>query len=481
MPTGGVDPIVLGHRIRHYRRRAGLTLDELGAVVGKPAPYLSLLENGKREPRLGLVNDLAAALDVAAVDLLKPEAPNRRAELEIALSRAQEDPLYQELGLPHLKPSAKLPDLVLEHLIRLYQELRGRSIPNIVTREEARIANSELRMEMQRRGNFFGDIEAAAAEAVAAIGYGGGGALTEGDVQALASHFGFSIHRANDIPSSVRSVSDLRGKRIFIPDRDVLSNRGARSIIMQTLGHFALGHDDPKDFAAFLRQRVEANYFAGASLMPVAALMPMLRRDMEQRDVSIEDLKDVFYVSYEMAAHRFTTLATEQLGIRLHFVRSDQHGTIWKAYENDGVPFPRNSVGAVEGQRLCRKWGGRRAFRAPRAGNTHFQYTDTPVGTFFCASYVEHRHGPVEAITIGVRFEDARYFRGRDTDERRASTCPEADCCRYPSDELAGRWVGQAWPTVRPDSHLLAAMPVERVPGVDVAELYEFLDRHASD
>jgi predicted transcriptional regulator len=249
---------------------------------------------------------------------------------------------------------------------------------------------------------------------------------------------------------------------------------------MQTLGHIALGHEDPKDFATFLRQRVEANYFAGAVLMPEAALVTMLRQAQEERDVSIEDLKDIYYVSYEMAAHRFTTLATHHLDLRLHFVRSDQHGTVWKAYENDAVPFPKNSVGAIEGQRLCRKWGGRRAFRALETGNTHFQYTDTPVGTYFCASYVERRHGPSEAITIGVRFQDAKYFRGRATDERQNSSCPGSACCRQPSEALAARWEHFAWPTVRPDSHLLAAMPVERIPGVDMSELYDFLDAHRS-
>jgi hypothetical protein len=32
---------------------------------------------------------------------------------------------------------------------------------------------------------------------------------------------------------------------------------------------------------------------------------------------------------------------------------------------------------------------------------------------------------------------------------------------------------------VRPNSHVLAAMPVETVPGVDVTEIYEFLDHQA--
>ena len=39
-----------------------------------------------------------------------------------------------------------------------------------------------------------------------------------------------------------------------------------RTILLQTLGHFVLGHSAPQDFADFLRQRVEANYFAAAVL-----------------------------------------------------------------------------------------------------------------------------------------------------------------------------------------------------------------------
>jgi len=41
-----------------------------------------------------------------------------------------------------------------------------------------------------------------------------------------------------------------------------------RTILLQTLGHFVLDHETPRDFADFLRQRVEANYFAAAVLVP---------------------------------------------------------------------------------------------------------------------------------------------------------------------------------------------------------------------
>ena len=472
-----VDGATLGHRIRHFRKLRGMTLDELGQRVGKTAPFLSMLENGKREPRLGLLNDIAAALDVDTVELMSPQPPTRRAELELALTGAQDDPLYAGLGLPRLRPSAKIPDLVLEHLVGLYRELRRRVFPTVATREEARIANAELRAEMRDRGNYFAEIEQVAAGLVTSVGYRGA-ALTEGDMREIAAALGFTVHRSQNVPSTVRSVTDLRHRVIHIPQRDAMPTAGARSVIMQTLGHFALDHRDPVDFADFLRQRVEANYFAGAVLLPEVAAVPLLDQAKAERDLAIEDLRDAFSVSYEMAAHRFTNLATEHLGLRTHFVRSDDAGIIWKAYENNDVPFPRNSVGAIEGQRLCREWGTRQVFESDDKYSMHYQYTDTAGGTYWCGTHVEAAREPVAAITVGVGFDDAQFFRGRQTNRHSVSNCPDGDCCRHPPPNLAERWEGWAWSSVRPNSHVLAAMPVETVPGVDVTEIYEFLDRH---
>ena len=80
-----IDPMIFGRRVRHYRKLRGMTLDDLGAQVGKPAPYLSLLENGKKEPKLGFINDLSIALGVDATELLSSEPPSHRVELEVAI------------------------------------------------------------------------------------------------------------------------------------------------------------------------------------------------------------------------------------------------------------------------------------------------------------------------------------------------------------------------------------------------------------
>lgn len=470
-----IDPLVFGQRVRHYRKTAGMTLDDLGEKVSKPAPYLSLLENGKREPKLGLINDLSEAFGVDVSDLLSAEPPTRRAELEVAIEKAQRDQAYRDLRLPYLKATSRIPDAALEHIVRLYQELRGRDDASLYTRDEARAANAQLRSEMTERGNYFGEIEAIATEAVAAIDYKGQGAMSKGDLNALAKHYGFKVIRTPDVPASVRSVTDMANGKMYVHARDNFDSKESRSVILQTIGHFALGHPEPKDFSEFLRQRVEANYFAGAALLPESAAVPFLRDAKAERNLSVEDFKDRFFVSYEMAGHRFTNLATEHLDLGTHFVRSDDQGIIWKAYSNNGVPFPQNSAGAIEGQRLCREWGTRQAFTSSARHTIHYQYTDTDLGTYWCATFVETGKGLPRAITVGARFEDARWFRGSNTDRRSVSSCPDGECCRMVSGEMAERWNGNAWPSVRPNSHVLAAMPVETIPGVDLVEIYEFL------
>ena len=84
-----VDVISMGRRVRHLRKAAGLTLDDLSAAVGTAPSQLSLIENGKREPKLGLLQHLASALGVSIDELLGAEPPNRRAALEIELERYQ--------------------------------------------------------------------------------------------------------------------------------------------------------------------------------------------------------------------------------------------------------------------------------------------------------------------------------------------------------------------------------------------------------
>ena len=98
MTSTGIELATLGHRIRHHRLASHLTLDELGAVVGIAGSQLSLIENGKREPKLSLLQAIAQATGTDVSDLISGEPPNRRAALEIELERAQASHVFRQLG-----------------------------------------------------------------------------------------------------------------------------------------------------------------------------------------------------------------------------------------------------------------------------------------------------------------------------------------------------------------------------------------------
>ena len=467
---------MFGQRLRHVRRARGMTLADLGQRVGRAPSVLSLIENGRREPKLSLISSLASALSVTTEELMRRQPPSRRAKLEIALEEAQRDPVFAELGLPYVRAGARVPSDIIEHVVALHAELRKQRAKPTATPEEARAANADLRAMMRERGNYFAAIEQAAAAALAPAGYSGG-ALSQGMLLSVVSHHGFSVRYVQDLPRSARSVTDLRNRRIYLK-QESQGMHTPRAVLLQTLGHFVLGHAAPLDFAEFLSQRVEANYFAAAVLVPEAAAASFLSQAKEARNLSVEDLRDVFSVSYEMAAHRFTNLATHHLGLPCHFVKNDESGIIYKAYENDGVIFPADATGAIEGQRMCRHWSGRQVFAAADRFSPYYQYSDTPSGTYWCVASVDPGSDRGSAITFGVPYEQSRWFRGRDTVKRMASSCPDPDCCQRPPTALAARWDGMAWPSARAHSHILSALPTGSFPGVDETEVFAFLDRH---
>jgi transcriptional regulator len=468
----------LGHRVRHHRLARGYTLDELGAVVGVAGSQLSLIENGKREPKLSLLQAIAHATGTDVTDLLSPEPPNRRASLELDLERAQASPVFQRLGIPPVRVSKSTPDETIEAVLGLHRELQRREREAIATPEEARRANTELRLLMRDRDNYLPDIEQLAEKQLRAAGHSSG-ALTHRTVSIMAEQLGFELIYVDDLPHSARSVTDLENGRIYLPPASIPGGHGLRSMALQAMAHRLLGHTPPTDYADFLQQRLEINYFAACCLMPETAAVSFLTQAKKDRNVAVEDFRDAFGVTHEAAAMRMTNLMTRHFGIPLHFMRVDGTGAINRVYENDELPLPMDVTGSVEGQIVCREFAARAAFAQQNRTIEHYQYTDTPAGTFWCSSQTGRTSDGEFSITVGVPFDDARWFRGRETQKRAVSRCPDESCCRRPDAEATGRWEGKAWPSARVHMQMFSPLPRGAFPGVDDGEVYAFLDRHA--
>ena len=472
-----LDSLTLGHRIRDTRKQRGLTLGQVAEQFGRAVSQLSLIESGKRELKLAEVQKLARILGVGLDELLTAEAPSRRAALEIALERAQQGPLYSSLGLPHLAARASMTDDVLETILGLHDELKRVHEERAATPEEARRVNAQLRQEMRRVDNHFDDLERTASELLDAVGHDGG-PLSQRVAADLAAHLGFSIHYVGDLPSSTRSVIDREHGRIYLPISEAAS-RDPRSAMLQALAGHVLGFEAPAHYGEFLRQRVATNYLAGALLIRETSAVEFLAAAKAKRELSVEDLRDAFSTTYETAGHRFTNLVTHHFGIPVHFVKVHESGAISKAYENDGVLFPQDVLGAVEGQRVCRYWSARQVFDADDRFGVYHQYTDKPNGSYWCTSRIQQTSQGTFSVSVGTPFEHVKWFRGRDTQHRFSSACPDPACCREPDAALEGRWTDAALPTPKISSSLLAALPAGSFAGTDRREVFEFLDQHA--
>ena len=289
----------------------------------------------------------------------------------------------------------------------------------------------------------------------------------------LVTHFGFTLRYVQDLPRSVRSVTDLRNRRIYL-ERQQLGMHTPRTILLQTLGHIALGHAVPKDFADFLRQRVEANYYAAATLLPERTVVPYLQEAKADRELSIEDLCDVFSVSYEMAAHRFTNLATHHLELPVHFAKNDESGTIYKAYANDGLSSPPTSTAPSRASGCAGSGPDGTCSRPIDRFSVYYQYTDTPTGHVLVplprrpqprARVRDHARRAVRALPVVPRPGDQPTGSSR--------PAPTATAASVPPAELAQRWQGYAWPSARAHSHVLAVLPPGAFPGVDESDVYD--------
>ena len=472
-----VDPLTLGRRIRQLRTKRGMTLDQLAVAVERAPSQLSMIENGHREPKLTLLRAIARALGTTLDALLESEHLDERATLEIALERAMKGQTFQALGIAPFRVGKSVPTEALTAMLALQSEIDRLRDERAATPEEARRANLALRRLMRTQNNYFPELEQQARSILTAVDHPGG-PLTQRTASDIAGHLGFTLHYVPDLPQTTRSVADIKNGRLYLSSR--LTAKGdPRTAVLQALSSRILGHREPTSYAEFLRQRVETNYLTGALLIPESHAVPFLQDAKKDKAISIEDLRDAYSVSYETAAHRFTNLATVQLGIPVHFLKVHESGTITKAYENDDVNFPTDRLGSIEGQLCCRRWTSRVVFDVDDHFNPYYQYTDTGNGTFWCTARVEASSEGAHSVSVGVRFDDTRWFIGRDTPHRGVSKHSVEVCCRRPPADLEEAWRDQSWPNVRTPRTLLATLPTGAFPGVDTTDVYEFLEAHA--
>ncbi|MBN9181398.1 MAG: helix-turn-helix transcriptional regulator, partial [Microbacterium sp.] len=188
-----VDSLTIGRRIRQLRTERGMTLEELAAAVGRAPSQLSMIENGRREPKLTLLQAIARALGSTLDALLEAEPLDERSSLEIALARAMKGQTFQALGIAPFRIGKTVPDDALRALLALQGEIDRLKDERAATPEEARRANVALRRLMRTQSNYFPELEEQARGILSAVDHPGG-PLTQRTASDIAAHLGFTLH-----------------------------------------------------------------------------------------------------------------------------------------------------------------------------------------------------------------------------------------------------------------------------------------------
>jgi transcriptional regulator with XRE-family HTH domain len=69
---------LVGTNVRHLRQKIGLTQEAFSVKSGLTQQYISDLERGRRNPTVVTLFELATALGVAPLELLRPRARRPR-------------------------------------------------------------------------------------------------------------------------------------------------------------------------------------------------------------------------------------------------------------------------------------------------------------------------------------------------------------------------------------------------------------------
>ena len=238
-------------------------------------------------------------------------------------------------------------------------------------------------------------------------------------------------------------MTDLENGRIYLPPASIPGGHGLRSMALQAMAHRLLGHHDPASYADFLQQRLEINYFAAACLMPADAVGRLPHRGEERpqprrRGLPRRVRRDPR--GGRAALHQPRHRAPRHRGALPAGRR--RRRAVSKGYENDGLPLPMDVTGVDRGpDRLPALERARRVRRAQphdrvlpvhRHPGRHVLVLDPD------------RHGVRRGVLDHVRraVRDAKWFRGRETTNRAASTLPgraPAAGARPPRSPSAGR------------------------------------------
>lgn len=330
--------IIFGMKVRQARMEAGLTLSELARQCDLSPSYLTEIEKGRKYPRADKIVRMAEVLGKDYDDLVSIKlAPSLRyLESTLASATVRRFP-FEEFGLEPadvLSLMTREPDRASALLHAVVEIARRYDL------KEEEFLRAALRSYQEIHENYFPELEEAAlaftAEFGPAYGFSEDSPIDLPGLEALLRReYGYEID-----DTSLGSTAELRHFRsILLPGRrptlcinNRLYARQVKFIYAREIGYHYLGlkersltsTPDRVDSFQQLLNDSRAAYFGGALLMPRVRILADLESFFGLPGWDPQPLMAMltgYDVTPEMLLYRFSELAPEFFGIKLHFLR----------------------------------------------------------------------------------------------------------------------------------------------------------------
>jgi hypothetical protein len=361
--------IIFGMKVRQARLEAGLNLSEFAARCDLSPSYVTEIEKGRKYPKTDKIMKMAAVLGKSYDDLVSIKLASSLAYLETLLSA----PLLRQFPFEEF-------DLEMADVVNLFTRAPDKAsallhavleIGRQYDMKEEHFLRAALRSFQELHENYFQELEDAAAEFTRQY-------LAEAELplkletlrNLITRQFGYRLDDTRLTEPGVLSVYRsvfIEGAKPKLLLNTALHSMQLKFILAREVGYQFLGIKDrantsaPDKVESFQQvfNDVRASYFAGALLMPPAAILTDLQ-EFFQLAVWPPDrllrMLDRYDVTPEMLLYRFSELIPQFFGLKLHFLRfqnSDNDFKLVKQLNLNNLPLP-SGLGLQEHH--CRRW-----------------------------------------------------------------------------------------------------------------------------
>jgi len=403
--------IFAGHGVRRLRRSLALTQVAMAESLDVSASYLNLIERNQRPLTAAIIMKLVAAYDFDPRSLTHDEPGGG----EEALRRRLSNPLFSDISIDRTQMQewmAAAPDTA-----QAFALLYDSYISNSAAPSKEYGQSDPVRQEIERWNGYFADLDLTAEKLADEL------RLSSNDLyNALSERLRIKhqivvrILPYDVMPNLLRRL-DLHARQLQISE--MLSASGRLFALAYQLAQLeadteienmtkGAGFDDRASQRLFRRHL--CSYFAAAIIMPYSRFL----RVCETAGYDLHILQQRFGASFEMVAHRLTTLQrVGSRGLPFFMMRIDKAGQVSKRYAG------ASKSPLVEGNQRCPLWNIHDANKV--TGRILTQYIELEDNSiWFSMAFSDHKNDRIASqlvegdsraeftIIVGVKAEFAK-------------------------------------------------------------------------